>query len=308
MENERGPENSSEFNFSDVDITNDLMFSTVMQDEALCIELLEYLLPDKKIQRLKYRYFDDEGAEVSDAAGSQAQVQKTMLGYFGQRGVRLDAFVDDGTTVYNIELQTTREAALPQRSRLLQSHMDISQLMRGQNYDELRPSFVIFICTFDPFHKDYYRYTFRNMCEEESGLPLDDGAYKLFFNTTGHMGDISPNLRELLKYMSNTQAYPVVESKNDLIRKLDAAVAETKMKPVWRDAYMMYQMKMREVEIRGEAKGRKEGEARGRKEIAVEVAKRMLQEPFPVDMIARISGLPVSEINALKAQANRRDE
>lgn len=71
------------------------MFSAVMQDEALCIELLEYLLPDKKIQWLKYSYFDDEGIEVLAAFGGQAQVQKTKPGYIGQWGVRLVAFMDD---------------------------------------------------------------------------------------------------------------------------------------------------------------------------------------------------------------------
>ena len=64
---------------------------------------------------------------------------------------------------------------------------------------------------------------------------------------------------------------------------------------------MMYQMRLREEAIRGEAKGR----AEGRKENAVDVARRMLLEPFPVEMIARISGLSISEINTLKKQAKR---
>lgn len=45
----------------------------------------------------------------------------------------------------------------------------------------------------------------------------------LSINTTGHTSDIPSRLRELLTYMNNTQAYSVEESKNDLIRKLDAA-------------------------------------------------------------------------------------
>ena len=57
--------------------------------------------------------------------------------------------------------------------------------------------------------------------------------------------------------MNDTQAYPVEESKNDLIRKLDAAVNETKMKPVWRDAYMMYRMRLRDEAIKNEAIGEK---------------------------------------------------
>ena len=98
----------------------------------------------------------------------------------------------------------------------------------------------------------------------------------------------------LLTYMNDTQAYPVEESKNDLIRKLDAAVNETKMKPVWRDDFMMYQMKQREAELRGEVKGREEN--------AIETAKRMPLKAMPTDLIAEISGLPLTEVNALKTQ------
>ena len=83
-----------------------------------------------------------------------------------KRGVRLDAYLDDGKTIYNIEMQTAEYGALPQRARLYQAHIDINQLERGQNFDELRPSYVIFICTFDPFGKSRYQYSFRNVCRE----------------------------------------------------------------------------------------------------------------------------------------------
>ena len=206
-------EQTFDSDYANVDITNDLMFSTVMQDEALCIELLEYLLPlqpGRKIDRLEYRQFDSDASDGNSQSSSDgtAQTQKTLLGYFGQRGVRLVVFVDDGRIVYDLEMQTTNSAALPQRSRLIQSHMDISQLQRGAQYDELRPSFVIFICKFDPFGERFYRYTFHNTCDEKAGKPLNDGTCKLFFNTAGHVGDIPPRLKELLTYMNDTQTYP----------------------------------------------------------------------------------------------------
>lgn len=290
--------------FESVDITDDYMFSTVMQDPEICTELLEYLLPDHSIQRLKYRYFNDDGTEIEDPA--TVEKQKTLPGYFGYRGVRLDAYVDDGRTIYNIELQTTSDSALPQRCRLYQSHIDISQLRRGTTYDNLRPSYVIFICKFDPFGDDFYRYTFQNQCGENLGRTLGDGAYKLFFNTTGHVGEISPRLRELLEYMNNPQTYPVSDTHNDLIHKLDRAVDIEKMRPEWRDRYMIYQIKQREAEIRGETKGRAEGLAEGRaegkKETAIETARRMLLRTMSPELIAEVSGLTPSEVMTLKAQ------
>ncbi len=164
------------------------MFTTVMQDAQLCMELLEYLLPDSRIRKLKYIQFSEDGTEIVQD-DTKTEVQKTMPGYFGFRGVRLDAYVDDGKTIYNIEMQATTDKALPQRSRLYQSHIDISQLRRGENYDQLRPCFVIFICKYDPFGNGFYRYSFRNKCDEDQGLALNDEVNKLFFNTAGQIGE-----------------------------------------------------------------------------------------------------------------------
>ncbi len=287
--------------FADVDITNDYMFSTVMQNSALCMELLESLLPGTKIQKLNYIQFDEDGSEINSEntrTAVQSETQKTVSGYFGFRGVRLDAYVDDGKSVYNIEMQTTDDRALAKRCRLYQSHIDISQLRRGENYDKLRPCFVIFICKYDPFGLGYYRYSFQNRCDENNGLMLNDGAYKLFFNTAGYIGEISPQLRELLKYMNDPGAYSVNESSNDLIQKIERAVNTAKMNQEWRDAFMTYQMKQREAELRGEARGR----AEGKKENATETAKKMIRRAMPDDLIAELSGLSISDVNALKEQ------
>ena len=40
----------------------------------------------------------------------------------------------------------------------------------------------------------------------------------------------------------------------------------------------------------------------GREEERLDVAKKMLQESFSQDVVARISGLPLSGVDALKAQ------
>ena len=45
-----------------------------------------------------------------------------------------------------------------------------------------------------------------------------------------------------------------------------------------------------------------EGRAEGKKETAIETAKRMLLKAMPTDLIAELSGLPLAEVNALKAQ------
>ena len=174
---------------ADVDIRDDFMFSYVMCNPQICTELLQYLLPDHKISRIEYYEMGRDGTEqptVSSKKGEPLKLdtQKSLNEAFNRRTVRLDVYIDDGKSVYNLEMQTTRHAGLAKRARLYQAHMDINQLQRGQFYTRLRPSFVIFICTFDPFDEGRYLYSFRNVCRE-TGAELGDEAYKLFFNTAG---------------------------------------------------------------------------------------------------------------------------
>ena len=77
---------------------------------------------------------------------------------------------DEKQTRYNVEMQVERKPALGKRSRYYQSQMDMEMLLTGEDYTELPNTYVIFICDFDPFVKDKYRYTFRTTCQESDIL------------------------------------------------------------------------------------------------------------------------------------------
>ena len=96
----------------EVDIRDDFMFSYVMRNPAICTQLLEYLLPECKIARIKYIDWDtDETAEeerhMPKMRLAKPEMQKAFFGAAGKRGVRLDAYLDDGKSIYNIALQTS---------------------------------------------------------------------------------------------------------------------------------------------------------------------------------------------------------
>jgi len=241
-----------------VDITDDFMFSYVMRQPDICMELLEYLLPECKIRKVDYITEDNK---IVSSDKIEAETQKTLAEAFGKKGVRLDVYLDDGKTVYNVEMQTTEQLALPKRARFYQAQIDINLLKRGADYEDLKPCFVIFICKFDPFGRGQYRYTFHNICDEESGMKLHDETYKMFLNTTGTKGKISSRLRELLRYMNDTKSYPVKDA-DDLIKKIEGAVSTAKQSDEWRRAYMVYSLHEYDAEKRGE----KRGEAKGRVE------------------------------------------
>ena len=157
-----------------------------------------------------------------------------------------------------------RNTGPAKRRPVRRAHIDANQLEKGQYYDSMRPSYVIFICTFDPFGKSLYRYSFRNVCREDGTLELRDEAYKLFFNTKGTRGEIANTLREMLTYINNPGAYPVHGSKVDLIHRIEEAVEEAKMDIEWREAYMMYQTRIYDAAMEARMKGLREGRAEGR--------------------------------------------
>ena len=64
------------------------------------------------------------------------------------------------------------------------AQMDMDALLIGESYDRLPDTYVIFICDFDPFGDQLYRYTARNMIYETNKL-LADGNHTIILSTKG---------------------------------------------------------------------------------------------------------------------------
>ena len=91
---------------------------------------------------------------------------------------------------------------LAKRSRYYHSQMDMELLVRGQDYEQLPSSYVIFICDFDPFHLKRYCYTFENICLENCNLKLSDGNHTIFLSTKGeNPQEISKELFNFLTFV-----------------------------------------------------------------------------------------------------------
>lgn len=120
--------------FEELQIKDDFMFSVIMRDPKFCKPFLERIL-GIKISYIEYPK-SQETIDISADAKS----------------VRLDIYVEDGKdTVYNIEMQTTENRNIPMRTRYYQGMIDLNILEKGDNYKDLKRSFVIFVCTFDLF-------------------------------------------------------------------------------------------------------------------------------------------------------------
>ncbi len=241
-----------------VAITDDYMFGYVMRQPGVCTSVIKCLLPDIPVAEVK---FADEAEMVADT-------QKIIQGNIGNHSVRLDVYLDDGKTIFNVEMQTGNKTNLPKRVRYYGGRIDCDQLEKAQDYNKLRTTYVIFLCTFDPFGRDQYHYSFENRCMEVEDLKLGDESYKLFFNATGHKGVISDELKALLDYFLDPEQMPDGE-KTELVKKIDNIVDYANRDAEWRRGYMTYVQAQMDARNEGIAIG----EARGITKILIGLVK-----------------------------------
>lgn len=172
--------------------------------------------------------------------------QKTEKEGYDSKAIRLDLYVEDENhVVYNVEVQTSNKKNLPKRMRYYQSVLDVSILAPGANYKDLKDTYVIFICNYDPYQKNRYIYTFENLCKEEPNLSFGDGTHKIVVNTKGKTGNISDNLLEVIQYLNDGTI------SGDYCKTLEKAVNDIKSNEERRLEYM--NMAIHEMEITDEA-------------------------------------------------------
>ena len=111
--------------FEELTISDDFMFCVVMQNSRFCKKFLETIL-GVKIARIEY-----------------PDAQKTINITPDAKSVRLDVYLeDDQDTVYDIEMQNAPKPNLPKRMRYYQGMMDLNLLNKGEDYTELKKSYV----------------------------------------------------------------------------------------------------------------------------------------------------------------------
>lgn len=266
--------------YEQLGFSNDFMFGKLMQNEQLCKPFLEQVL-GIDIHHLVY-----------------LERQKTIDEKIDGRSVRLDIYAHDGKTVYNCEMQTSPNRNLPKRTRYYQGQIDMNLISKGTDYEDLKKTFIIFVCTYDPFGKGRYLYTFRNHCVEDLSLELGDETVKVFLNSKGHNGEIEAPLRELLEYIEFGEIPQ--NCQNPLVYDLEAAVQNARESKEWRREFMTLEMLKQDCRKDGLIEGRAEGRAEGREEMI----RFMLLDGMTPEQIARIAKMSVEDIEAIKKRCD----
>ena len=86
-----------------------------MQDKDICTRALECML-GMKIKRIKL-----------------VEPQKSVIPLYTSRSIRLDVYVQDSKTVYDVEIQNRNMDDMGRRTRYYQSMMDADSLLKGNS-------------------------------------------------------------------------------------------------------------------------------------------------------------------------------
>lgn len=241
--------------YEELTFTDDFMFCKVMQNNPdLCKHLIELII-GKKITMITY-------------PDTQKAIEITADG----KGIRMDVYVEgDEGTIYDIEMQTSMLSNLNKRARYYQGMIDLNTIERGADYKELRKTYIIFLCKFDPFGQARIKYTFMQTCQEDYQIKLGDDAYIIYINPFGMKENPTEDMIALMSYLRGEMI-----KRNSFIEDLDAAVKRAREKEDWKVEYMALSLKFQDAMEEGRAEGRAEGRVEGRAEGRAEMQQNIV--------------------------------
>lgn len=272
--------------WKDLKLTDDYLFSRIMREEDFCKLFLEMLM-GIRIQKVVY-----------------LEAQKEVALFPQSKGVRMDVYLEGDGEIYNIEMQTARRTNLVKRMRYYHSAIDVDSLLRGNPYDRLKKSFVIFICNFDLCGDGFPVYesvtTWR-----QNGKETGDGQVKIVYNMNAFEKAEDPKLKALLRYLSGGTV-------TDEARGLAEKVAAFKRQFPDGRPHMKYELDLydkwcegkeegiKEGLSEGIRKGRDEGRKEGRDEGVLQTAEAALKQGVPLETVAAFTGLPQTRLEELQ--------
>lgn len=248
-------------------IANNFIFYKVMHNNPdICKRLLEILL-EIEIERI------------------EMEQEKQIEVDYGIKGIRLDVYAKNATQAFNIEMQVADTQELPERARYYQSIMDVDMLRSGQKYKELKDSYIIFICLNDIFHKGKAKYTFENLCVQDSTVKLNDRTTKLFFIAQNYDKILNKEQRAFLSLVMKN------ECKTNFTENIMNLVQDAKHNTQWRFQYMEWE-RQRTYDFDA-------GVQKGQQKAKESAAMSFYKNGVPLEIIAKSLDMSIEKVNAL---------
>ena len=171
--------------------------------------------------------------------------------------------------------------------------IDIDNLLKGASYTALNESYIIFLCTFDPFEKGLPHYTFKTCCLQDSGVDIKDGAIKEIFNATAYATEEDVEISAFLKYIDSKEAT------DDFTDKINHIVEQAKINEKFKGDYLA--MNIRETDIY------EEGIAQGAEQAKIETARNLLNMNLSLEQVVQGTGLSLEIVAQLAREQESQD-
>ena len=257
-------------------IKDDPIFGTVMTNPELCAELLRRALPELTIWLVK-----------------DADPQHTIQATPTAKGIRIDVYArDDQERTYTVETQMVNEHNLPFRMREYQELMDQEILNSGDDYDKLAnyPTYVIFFCNFDYYHRGLARYQFEFREKWHPEIAAGDLRTLVVFNTKAKDYQHAAEIRPFFDMIRGT-----VDTKDKFVAAVDAEVQAIRADKQREARFMKEQIELR----RQLRKSREEGQIQERNKntlgLIKALEKRGMTTPEIIAMIADAQSISQAE-------------
>ncbi|MCI8629186.1 MAG: Rpn family recombination-promoting nuclease/putative transposase [Firmicutes bacterium] len=252
---------------SKIKITDNIMFTSVFSNLEIVKKFLELLL-SINIKTIKV-----------------LQKEKAIDTIGKSRGVRFDVYLENDAAIYDIEIQTSNTYDLPKRTRYYHSSIDSDLLDKGEkSFNILKVSYVIFICTFNPFNVENINeciYKFEKICIlENKVLKLNDKSYDIFINSKCDLSKVKNNdVKAFIELLNNGYHS---ETKSELTNMIENEMSRLKENEEWRKEYMTLQ------------------EYDERMIVYVDMAKKMIKEKCSDEFILKIVDLSEEQLERIR--------
>ena len=230
--------------------------------------------------------------EMPDLVVSDVRTQ-VFLENLLNRSVRLDILATDSTgRKINVEIQRADKGAGRKRARYNSSMMDANLLRKGEDFDKLPETYVVFITEHDVLGDGQSLYKIERYISGSS-KKFENGSHILYVN--GEYRDETPIGRLMHDFSCTNPENMYYDELAERVRFFKESKEGV--------AIMCKAMEdMRNESIKA---GIKEGRKEGRKEEKKQTVLRMLElGKYALEEVATISGLPLDEVKKLQTKQN----
>ncbi len=207
-----------------------------------------------------------------------------------KRSIILDIQAEDANgKVIDIEIQRSDRDSGVKRARFHSSMIDRTLLSKGEDFEDLVDTYVIFITENDKFGKGIPLYHIERRIEEMDYAVFGDGTHIIYVN--GEYRNMEHPIGSLMHDFNCKEAKDIV---NPLLAEEVRYLKETEG---GRSQMCKLLEEMRkEVAVEAEAKGKAEGKAETTMELALKMLARGRDS---LEEIAEMTGLPLDEVRKL---------